>query len=81
MTLASIVGNIIQFIKTLIPIVTALAVVVFLAGIVQYIYAGTQGKKDQSKDIMTWGFIALFVIFSLWGILSVIKGVLLPAGY
>jgi len=82
MTIASIVSSFIDLIQKLIPVVATLAVVVFFIGIVQYLYATSQGKKDGPKaNMLLWGLIALFVIFSLWGILSVIKQILIPPGY
>ncbi len=81
MTIASIVSSFIGLIQKLIPVVALLAIVVFFIGILQYLYFSSQGKKDGPKGIMLWGIVALFVTFSLWGILSVIKQILIPPGY
>ncbi len=81
LTLAGIVGNIVNLINTTIPVLSTLALTIFLAGIVRYLYSETQGKKDQSREVIIWGIIALFIIFSLWGIIAVMKSVLLPPGF
>lgn len=81
LTLAGIVGNIVNLINTTIPVLSTLALAIFLLGIVRYLYSETQGKKDQSREVIIWGIIALFIIFSLWGIIAVMKSVLLPPGF
>jgi len=44
-----------------------LAVVLFFWGIVKFI---AQDKKEEGKTMMVWGVIALFVMFTIWGIIS-----------
>ena len=58
-------------IKTLIPIIFALGLLVFFWGIVKYIWS-SGNEKDEGKKIMIWGVIALFVMASIWGIVSFI---------
>ena len=56
-----------------------LAVVAFFWGIVQFIWAargGDAGKGvENGKQFMLWGIIALFVMFSVWGIVKFAQGV------
>lgn len=50
-----------------------LAVVVFFFGIVQFIWAkreGNAGKVKVGQSFMAWGLIAIFVMFSVWGIVT-----------
>jgi len=44
-----------------------LAVVLFFWGVVKFI---AQDKKDEGKTMMIWGIVALFVMFTIWGIIS-----------
>ena len=44
-----------------------LAVVLFFWGVVKFI---AQDKKEEGKTMMIWGVIALFVMFTIWGIIS-----------
>lgn len=56
-----------------------LAVVVFFWGIVEFIWAAREGKveeKTKGRAMMTWGLVALFVMFSVWGIISFAQGIL-----
>lgn len=55
-----------------------MSVVAFLWGMVQFIWAksnGSEGAKIKvGQDFMAWGLLALFVIFSVWGIISFVGG-------
>ena len=54
-----------------VPVVIGLALIYFLWGTAQFIlHAGEQKSRDEGKQKMLWGIIALFVMFSIWGILS-----------
>ena len=57
----------------------ALAMVAFLFGIVQYVWALREGvEKDlkTGKQFMLWSLIALFVMFSVYGIVKMAQGIL-----
>lgn len=63
------IGNLIEL---LIPIVFALALLLFFWGVAKYILsAGTE--KDEGKKVMVWGVIALFVMSSIWGLTTLIR--------
>ena len=51
-----------------------IAVVVFFWGIVQFIWAARQGAEgkgiQKGTQFMKWGLVALFVMFSIWGIIK-----------
>lgn len=55
----------------LIPTIFGMAVVVFFWGLAVYVYKADE-KDSQTKGrlIMTWGIIILFIMASLWGIIS-----------
>lgn len=57
----------------------ALAVVAFLSGMVKFIWAARNGDAgkgvENGKQFMLWGLIALFVMFSVWGIIIFVQGV------
>src|SRR5690554_1370061 len=58
--LAIALGNIVQ---TLIPILVGIALLVFLWGVVKFIYnAGDEEARAQGKYVIFWGLLALFVI-------------------
>lgn len=60
-------------IKAVVPLLIALAVVVFIYGIVQYILnADNEEKRQQGRTFMMYGIIALFVMISIWGLVQVL---------
>ena len=58
-------------INFLIPVMLALAVLVFFWGLVKYIAsASDEAAKESGKTLMIWGMIALFVMVAFWGIIG-----------
>lgn len=63
----------------LIPLVVALALLYFFWGLAKFIRsAGNEDARDEGKQIMLWGIVALFVIVSVWGIVQFLQRELLP---
>lgn len=59
------------------PIVVAIALLVFFWGLVKFIFAqGNEESKAEAKKIMLWGLIALFVMVSVWGLVEFIGSAL-----
>lgn len=60
----------------LVPLVFSLAFIVFLWGIFNFFIAGgaDEEKREKGKQFMVWGFIAFFVMVSLWGIVNLMVG-------
>ncbi len=58
----------------LIPVLIALALVVFFWGLVKYIRSG---KAAGAKDVMIAGLVGLFVMVSVWGIIRIAQNTLL----
>ncbi len=56
-------------------ILGALALLVFFWGLVKYIVKADDEKaKESGKNIMIWGVIALFVMFSVFGLVRFLQG-------
>jgi len=65
------------------PLLISLIVLFFFFGIALYIFAAGNGDEKQmekGKVIMTWGVIAMFTVFSLWGLSLFMKGFFFPGG-
>lgn len=63
-----------EVVSALVPIVIALAFVVFVWGLITFILAsGDEAAKDEGKRRMIWGVLALFVIVSIWGIIELLQ--------
>ncbi len=73
-SVSDVIETIGEIISALIPIVAALALLFFFWGLAKYILnAGDETAKTEGRNIMIWGIIALFVMFSVWGLVEVLQ--------
>ena len=73
-TLITSIGRVVAL---ALPIVVAIALLVFFWGLVKFIFAqGNEESKADAKRIMLWGVIALFVMVSVWGLVRFIGNAL-----
>lgn len=70
--LADLVLTIIN--EILVPIIFAIAFIVFIWGIFQFFIAGKQDPetRDKGKSLMFWGLIGFFVMVSVWGLVNIL---------
>jgi hypothetical protein len=69
----NMVGCIIR--SALIPLLITLSVIVFIIGIIKYIAGADEAtKREEGRNFMIYGIVALFVIVSVWGLVGVIQG-------
>jgi hypothetical protein len=61
-----------NLLNSVIPLLVALAIVVFVWGIIRYVIAAGEEAKTKGRDYMIYGLIGLTVIVSLWGIVNII---------
>jgi ribose/xylose/arabinose/galactoside ABC-type transport system permease subunit len=61
-----------QLINRLIPFVITLALLVFLWGILKYVFSSNGEGRDEAKGYMIWGIIGLFVMVSVWGLVNIL---------
>ncbi len=70
-----------EVVNTLLWVASTAAVLVFIWGIVKYIKnAGDAKAAGEGKSIMIYGAIALFVLFSVFGIITFIRKELFGEG-
>ena len=62
-----------SWLNTIAGIIIGLTVIAIFIGIFQMIFSFDK-KKDEGKQIMIWGVIALFVMVSIWGIVHFLQG-------
>ena len=81
-TLGKIVDNFTsQVVSTVGALLLTLGTVVFIWGVVKFMWGKSQGKTEGVKigqDFMGWGLLALFVMFSVWGIIAFVQSSLGP---
>ena len=66
---AGVVSSILKIFDAAMPVLVALALVLFMVGVVKYIYSEGEHKN---RDLIMWSLIALFVMVSIWGILRIL---------
>ncbi|KKR37266.1 MAG: hypothetical protein UT97_C0012G0006 [Parcubacteria group bacterium GW2011_GWC2_40_31] len=81
---AGAVGDVYELVDTvnailssIVPIIIAIAVIIFLIGVLKYVRAGEdEEERKKAKGLMIFGVIALFVMVSVWGLVNIIRGTL-----
>lgn len=59
--------------KTVVPLLITIALVMFFIGVIRFIAnANDPAKRKEGREAMLWGIVALFVMLSIFGILSVL---------
>lgn len=68
------VREIIDLINLAIPVLIGIALVLFFAGVVRFLYrSGDHHTKTEDREILVWGLVAIFVLVSVWGIVNFLK--------
>lgn len=68
---------IVGLINLAIPVIGALALLVFIWGLVKFIYqSGDSRSHADGKNLMIWGVVALFIMVTYLGIINLGQNVL-----
>lgn len=68
-----------DFIKPVTVVILSLAVVYFLWNIAEIIRASKKGEElADLKNKALWGVVAIFVMVSMWGLVSILVNTLVP---
>ena len=86
MTLSGLIDMFVNILQRIIPLLGAVAFFLFIYGVARFIRSsGSEKELKDSKNIIIWGIVGLFVLMSIWGIISFMKselgfgsGVLIP---
>lgn len=60
----------------IIPLIFTLAFLFFLWNVIRFMNASDNTKKEEAKERMWWGIIALFVMVGVWGIIKILSNTL-----
>ncbi len=77
-SICSLASQVIDLIRTTIPALAALAVLLFMVNSMQYVRRTAQGKRHSDMSSLWWGLVAIIVLFSLWGIIGFLKNNFFP---
>jgi uncharacterized membrane protein len=69
-----LISAVMFLVSIVIPIVAMLSLGLFFWGLARFVYhADNADSREEGRRLMFWGIIALFVMFSIWGIVSLIS--------
>ncbi len=58
----------------LIPLFGAIAFFMFLWGVARFIRAaGNEKELKESKNLLIWGLVGMFILMTIWGIVSFLR--------
>lgn len=70
---------VVEIINPLILLLAAVAFVVFLWGVFEFIRkAGDEAKRAEGKSAIMWGLVGLVIIFGAYGIINLALGTVFP---
>lgn len=60
--------------KSVVPFIFALAIIMFIWGTIKFLIidVNEEKKREQGKQFMLWGIIALAVMISIWGLVQIL---------
>jgi hypothetical protein len=74
MNLTGIINMFTKIGLRIIPFLGAVAFLAFVWGIARFIKsAGSEKEVKNSKNILIWGVVGLFVLVTIWGIISFLQ--------
>jgi len=79
-TLHELAALFVTFINAGIGVALVAGIVIYFYGIATSIPKASSGDIDRLRAHMIWGIIALFVMFSVWGILALLRNTLFGGG-
>ncbi len=61
-----------------VPVIFALAFLVFIWGVVNYffLHVGDEAKRSEGRQFMLWGILGMVVLFSVWGFVNLLLSTL-----
>lgn len=76
--LKAILLQLVEFINFLVPIVFAVAFIVFIWGVFRYFIQGAanEEQREKGKQFVVWSLVGFFLMVSLWGILNLLTNTL-----
>ncbi len=63
--------------RMIVPLLMALGGLFFVIGMVKFITSGESEERAEGKQFMIWGVVGFSVIFSIWGLVTILKNTFL----
>lgn len=62
--------------NTVIGLLFALAFLFFLAGVARMFFSTNEETRQKGRQFAIWGIIGLAVLFSVWGLVNILLGII-----
>ena len=74
-TFGQLINIFLDLIRTAIPVLVGVALLVFLWGLAKFIFriGGDEKAVSEGRNLIVWGLIAIFVMVSVWGIIEFVS--------
>jgi hypothetical protein len=72
-TLTNLANGAASIVTILLPVAASLAVLFFFWSLAMFILSSGSAEKGKNKTQMLWGVVAIFVIFSIWGLVGFLR--------
>ncbi|MGH7175210.1 MAG: hypothetical protein ACREGR_02540 [Minisyncoccia bacterium] len=73
MTFAAWTNSLLGLVNTVVvPIIIALAFLVFIWGVVKYFFLGGEEGRSEGKQFVLWGLLGMVLLFSVWGVVNLL---------
>lgn len=79
-TFSELADLVVNLINGGIGVALILAIVIYFWGIVATIPRQSKGDGERLRTHIVWGIAALFIMFSVWGILALLRNTLFSGG-
>ncbi len=80
-TLSAVIDALAGALGAFVSVGVGIALLVFVWGIVQFVLqAGNETQMIEGRKRMLWGVIALFVIVSIWGLVTILQSMVGAGG-
>ncbi len=75
-----LVAKIYGMLSSVVPLIVALTLIVFLWGIFQLVRSNSEDARADAIKVITFGVVALFVMISVWGLVAILNNTFFGGG-
>jgi prolipoprotein diacylglyceryltransferase len=72
-TATQLLAQVTVIIESIIPILIGAALLIFLWGVLKYLFSKDSKSKADGSNFILWGIISLFVMVALWGLVNLLQ--------
>lgn len=72
-TLFGVLCRVGEFLNSIVPVLIAFGVVMFVWGVISFVVANDEEAKTKGRDRIIFGIIGLAVIIGLWGLVNLLR--------